>query len=398
MKILVINAGSSSLKYQVFDMDTGSVIAKGLCDRIGVDGVVTHKRPGKENYKAEAPLHSHDDAIALVLTLLTDPELGVIADISEIGAVGHRFAHGGTLTESTVLGQKEKDYLASIVPLNPLHGPPALKGLAACEKLLPDVRHVGVFDTTFYSRMPASSYVYAIPYEYYEKYGVRRYGFHGTSHRYVSAKAAEYLKKDLKDLKMITCHLGNGSSISAIKNGVCVDTSMGFTPQEGLPMGTRSGSIDPTVVTYLMDKLNLSPKEMDDVLNRKSGLLGVSGVSPDCREVMIAESEGNERAHLAMEILYHSIVKIIGAYAAEMDGLDVLVFTAGIGENDAVVRSEICRRLGFLGVEIDDARNRATKRGDFVDMTAPGARVATLSLPTDEEYMIALDTYRLARA
>ena len=261
-----------------------------------------------------------------------------------------------------------------------------------------DVRHLGVFDTTFYSRMPASSYVYAIPYEYYEKYGVRRYGFHGTSHRYVSAKAAEYLKKDLKDLKMITCHLGNGSSISAIKNGVCVDTSMGFTPQEGLPMGTRSGSIDPTVVTYLMEKLSLSPAQMNDVLNRKSGLLGVSGVSPDCREVMIAESEGNERAHLAMEILYHSIVKIIGAYAAEMDGLDVLVFTAGIGENDAIVRSEICRRLGFLGVEIDDARNRATKRGDFVDMTAPGARVATLSLPTDEEYMIALDTYRLARA
>lgn len=397
MKILVINAGSSSLKYQVFDMDTGKVIAKGLCDRIGVDGVVTHKRPGKENYKAEVELRSHDDAIALVLKLLTDPELGVLADISEIGAVGHRFAHGGEMTGSTVLGPKEKEYLYSIVGINPLHGPPALKGLEACEKLLPNVKHVGVFDTSFYSNMPASSYIYPIPYEYYEQFKVRRYGFHGTSHRYVSQKAAEYVGKDLKDLKMITCHLGNGSSISAIKNGVCVDTSMGFTPQEGLPMGTRSGSVDPTVVTYLMDQLKLTPAEMDNILNRKSGLLGVSGVSPDCREVMIAESEGNERAHLAMEILYHYIVKIIGSYAAEMDGLDVLVFTAGIGENDAVVRENICRRLGFLGVHIDEAKNRATKRGDFCDMTAPGAPVVALSLPTDEEYMIALDTYRLAK-
>lgn len=398
MKILVINAGSSSLKYQVFDMDTGSVIAKGLCDRIGVDGVVTLKRPGKENYKAEVPLATHDDAIALVLKLLVDPELGVLSDISEIGAVGHRFAHGGELKESMILGEKEKEYLYSIVGINPLHGPPALKGLEACEKLLPGVKHVGVFDTSFYSHMPASSYIYPIPYEYYEQYKVRRYGFHGTSHRYVSMKAAEYVGRDISELKIITCHLGNGSSISAIDGGVCVDTSMGFTPQEGLPMGTRSGSIDPTIVTYLMKQLGLTPDEMDEILNRKSGLLGVSGVSPDCREVMIAEKEGNERAHLAMEILYHSIVKLIGAYAAEMDGLDVLVFTAGIGENDAVVRSEICRRLGFVGVEIDDEKNLATPRGQFCDMSVPGAAVTTLALPTDEEYMIALDTYRLANA
>lgn len=397
MKILVINAGSSSLKYQVFDMDTGSVIAKGQCDRIGVGGTITHKRPGKENYKADVELRSHDDAIALVLKLLTDPELGVLSDISEIGAVGHRFAHGGEMTGSTVLGPKEKEYLYSIVGINPLHGPPALKGLEACEKLLPNVKHVGVFDTSFYCNMPASSYIYPIPYEYYERFKIRRYGFHGTSHRYVSGKAAEYLGKDLKDLKMITCHLGSGSSISAIKNGICVDTSMGFTPQEGLPMGTRSGSIDPTVVTYLMEQLNLTPAEMNDILNRQSGLLGVSGLCPDCREVMIAESEGNERAHLAMEILYHYIVKIIGSYAAEMDGLDVLVFTAGIGENDAIVRENICRRLGFLGVKIDEPKNRATKRGEFCDMTAAGAPVTTLSLPTDEEYMIALDTYRLAK-
>ena len=396
MNILVINAGSSSLKYQVFDMTSGKVIAKGLCDRIGVDGTITHKRPGKENYKAAVPLANHDDAISLVLKLLTDPELGVLSDISEIGAVGHRFAHGGEqLQKSTILGEKEKEYLYSIVGINPLHGPPAIKGLEACQKLLPHVSHVGVFDTSFYSRMPASSYIYPIPYEYYEKYKVRRYGFHGTSHRYVSGKAAEYLGKDLKDLKMITCHLGNGSSISAIKNGICIDTSMGFTPQEGLPMGTRSGSIDPTVPTYLMDLLGISPKEMDDILNRKSGLLGLSGVSSDCREVMLAEAEGNERAHLAMEVFYHYIVKIIGSYAAEMDGLDVVVFTAGIGENDAVVRSNICSRLGFLGVKINDEINRCTPRGEFCDFSAEGSPAKALCIPTDEEYMIALDTYRL---
>ena len=396
MKILVINAGSSSLKYQVFEMDTGAVIAKGLCDRIGIDGTITHKRPGKENYKENAPLANHEEAIALVLKLLTDPELGVLADIPEIGAVGHRFAHGGEkLNRSTVLGEAEKEYLYSIVGINPLHGPPAIKGLEACQKLLPSVKHVGVFDTSFYSGMPASSYIYPIPYEYYETYKVRRYGFHGTSHRYVSAKAAEYMGRPLSELKMITCHLGNGSSISAIKNGVCVDTSMGFTPQEGLPMGTRSGTIDPTVVTYLMDQLGKTPKEMDDILNRKSGLLGLSGISSDCREVMIAEAEGNERAHLTMEIFYHYIVKIIGSYVAEMDGLDVLVFTAGIGENDAVVRSNICKRLGYMGVSVDDDKNRSTPRGEFCDFTAEGSHVHTFAIPTDEEYMIALDTYRL---
>ena len=398
MKILVINAGSSSLKYQVFDMEKGEMIAKGLCDRIGVDGAISHKRPGKDTYKKDVELRTHDDAIALVLKLLTDPELGVLTDISEIGAVGHRFAHGGEkLTKSTILGEEEKEYLYSIVGINPLHGPPAIKGLEACQKLLPNVSHVGVFDTSFYSQMPPSSYVYPIPYEYYETYKIRRYGFHGTSHRYVSGKAAEYVGKDIKELKMITCHLGNGSSISAIKNGVCIDTSMGFTPQEGLPRGTRSGSIDPTVVTYLMNALGLSPKEMDDILNRKSGLLGVSGVSSDCREIMQADAEGNPRAHLAMEILYHYIVKIIGSYAAEMDGLDVLVFTAGIGENDAVVRESVCKRLGFLGVKIDEDKNRTAKRGEFCDMSLEGAAVKALCIPTDEEYMIALDTYNLVK-
>ena len=397
MKILVINAGSSSLKYQVFDMDLGKMIAKGLCDRIGVDGTVTHKRPGQENYKISTPLNTHDDAIAIVLQLLTDPVLGVLENIEEIGAVGHRFVHGGEkITESTVIGPKEKEYLYSIVGINPLHGPPALKGLEACQKLLPNVNHVGVFDTSFYSHMPAASYLYPLPYEYYETYKIRRYGFHGTSHRYVSQKAAEYMGKDLKDLKMITCHLGNGSSISAICGGVCVDTSMGFTPQEGLPMGTRSGSFDPTVVTYLMEKLGLSTTEMDNIMNRKSGLLGISGVSSDFREVLAAAEQGNPRGQMALDVLYHSIVKIIGSYAAEMNGLDVLVFTAGIGENSAVLREAVCSRLSFLGIEIDEEKNRTAPQGEFCDMSKEGARAKALSIPTDEEYMIALDTYRLA--
>ena len=397
MKILVVNAGSSSLKYQVFDMDTGEVIAKGLCERIGVAGTVTHKRPGKENYTLDTPFHSHDDAIAIVLKLLTDPELGVLESIEEIGAVGHRIVHGcEEIKESVVLTQKEKDYLYSIVDINPLHGPPALKGLEACQKLLPNVNHVGVFDTSFYSQMPAASYIYPLPYEFYETHKIRRYGFHGTSHRYVSQKAAEYVGKDLKDLKVITCHLGNGSSISAVCNGICVDTTMGFTPQEGLPMGTRSGSFDPTVVTYMMEKLGLSAKEMDDVMNRKSGLLGISGVSSDFREVVAAAEQGNERAKLALDVLYHYIVKIIGSFAAEMNGLDVLVFTAGIGENSAVLREAVCRRLSFLGVEIDEEKNRSAKPGSFCDMSKEGARAKALAIPTDEEYMIALDTYRLA--
>ena len=398
MKILVINAGSSSLKYQVFDMALGKMIAKGLCDRIGVDGTVTHKRPGKENYQLSTPLNSHDDAIAIVLRLLTDPELGVLKNIEEIGAVGHRIVHGGEkITESTILGPKEKEYLYSIVGINPLHGPPALKGLEACQKLLPDVNHVGVFDTSFYSHMPQESYIYPLPYEYYETYKIRRYGFHGTSHRYVSQKAAEYVGKDLKDLKMITCHLGNGSSISAIDGGVCVDTTMGFTPQEGLPMGTRSGSFDPTVVTYLMDKLGISPAEMDNIMNRKSGLLGMSGVSSDYREVAKAAAEGNPRAKLALDVLYHSIVKIIGSFAAEMNGLDVVVFTAGIGENAAAVREEVSKRLSFLGVEIDIEKNRSAACGEFCDISKEGARAKVLAIPTDEEYMIALDTFHMAK-
>ena len=396
MKILVVNAGSSSLKYQLFDMETGEVLAKGLCERIGIDGVITHKRPGKENYKSEATLSDHKAAIELVLKLLCDSQLGVISDVSEIGAVGHRFAHGGEkIRKSSILGDKELEYLESIVEINPLHGPPAISGFKACTSVMPNVKHVGVFDTSYYSTMEEKAYIYPIPYELYEKYQIRRYGFHGTSHRFVCAKAMEILGK--KDAKVITCHLGNGSSITASIGGKAVDTSMGFTPQEGVPMGTRSGSIDPTVVTYIMKKEGLSADEVEKLLNSKSGLLGVSGVSSDCRDVLEAQNNGNKRSALAMDILVHYIKKIIGSYVAEMNGLDALVFTAGIGENDGVVRDMICKDLSYLGIEIDSDINLNAKRGEQTEITKKGARVRTFAIPTNEEYMIALDTYELVK-
>ncbi|MBO5439229.1 MAG: acetate kinase [Clostridia bacterium] len=396
MKILVVNAGSSSLKYQLFDMETGEVLAKGLCERIGIDGVITHKRPGKENYKSEATLSDHKAAIELVLKLLCDSQLGVISDVSEIGAVGHRFAHGGEkIRKSSILGDKELEYLESIVEINPLHGPPAISGFKACTSVMPNVKHVGVFDTSYYSTMEEKAYIYPIPYELYEKYQIRRYGFHGTSHRFVCAKAMEILGK--KDAKVITCHLGNGSSITASIGGKAVDTSMGFTPQEGVPMGTRSGSVDPTVVTYIMKKEGLSADEVEKLLNSKSGLLGVSGVSSDCRDVLEAQNNGNKRSALAMDILVHYIKKIIGSYVAEMNGLDALVFTAGIGENDGVVRDMICKDLSYLGIEIDSDINLNAKRGEQTEITKKGAHVRTFAIPTNEEYMIALDTYELVK-
>ena len=396
MKILVVNAGSSSLKYQLFDMETGEVLAKGLCERIGIDGVITHKRPGKENYKSEATLSDHKAAIELVLKLLCDSQLGVISDVSEIGAVGHRFAHGGEkIRKSSILGDKELEYLESIVEINPLHGPPAISGFKACTSVMPNVKHVGVFDTSYYSTMEEKAYIYPIPYELYEKYQIRRYGFHGTSHRFVCARAMEILGK--KDAKVITCHLGNGSSITASIGGKAIDTSMGFTPQEGVPMGTRSGSIDPTVVTYIMKKEGLSADEVEKLLNSKSGLLGVSGVSSDCRDVLEAQNNGNKRSALAMDILVHYIKKIIGSYVAEMNGLDALVFTAGIGENDGVVRDMICKDLSYLGIEIDSDINLNAKRGEQTEITKKGAKVRTFAIPTNEEYMIALDTYELVK-
>ena len=395
MKILVVNAGSSSLKYQLFDMETDKVLAKGLCERIGIDGVITHKCPGKEDYKAEASFSDHKSAIELVLKILCDAELGVISGVDEIGAVGHRFAHGGEIRKSSVLGEEELKYLESIVEINPLHGPPAISGFKACKSVMPNVKHVGVFDTSYYSSMEEKAYIYPIPYEFYEKYKIRRYGFHGTSHRFVCAKAMELIGK--KDSKIITCHLGNGSSITASVNGKAIDTSMGFTPQEGVPMGTRSGSIDPTVVSYIMKKENLSPDEVEKLLNSKSGLLGVSGVSSDCRDIVAARESGNKRAALAMDILVHYIKKIVGSYIAEMNGVDALVFTAGIGENDRELRERVCREMSYLGIEIDEELNKTSARGADVELTKLGAKVRTFVLPTNEEYMIALDTYELAK-
>ncbi|MBE5751488.1 MAG: acetate kinase [Clostridiales bacterium] len=396
MKILVVNAGSSSLKYQLFDMDTNTAIAKGNCERIGIDGVVTHKCPGKEDYKTQADFPDHRAAIECVLGLLTDKKLGVIGSVKEIAAVGHRFAHGGEkLRASAVLGADEIAYLESIVELNPLHGPPAISGFKACKEVMPDIKHVGVFDTSYYSNMEEHAYIYPIPYELYEEYKIRRYGFHGTSHRYVAAKAAEMLGK--KDAKIITCHLGNGSSITATVNGKAIDTSMGFTPQDGVPMGTRSGALDPTVPMYIMKKKGLTAEQTEKLLNNQSGLLGVSGISSDCRDVAGAAAEGNARAALALKILAHNIKKIIGSYIAEMNGVDAVVFTAGIGENDRAMRERVCEGLDWLGIAIDKEINNTCDRGVDVDISAKGAKVKTFVIPTNEEYMIALDTQNLTK-
>ncbi len=393
MKILVINAGSSSLKYQLFDMENEEVLAKGICENIGLPHAsVTHKRPAADKYEESLLIPDHDAALSLVLRLLTDKELGVITNVDEIAAVGHRFAHGGEkLRKATVLGEEEMAYLRSIVPINPLHGPGSISGVEACRRIMPNVPHVGVFDTAFHSTIPDYAYIYPVPYEWYEDHKVRRYGFHGTSHRYVSLTAAEKLGKKPEELRTIVCHLGSGSSITAIQNGKVVDTSMGFTPQEGLPMGTRSGTIDPTVVTYMMRTLGISPDEMDSLLNKKSGLLGISGVSSDCYNVLKNE-DTDYRCKLAIQIWVHYIKKIIGSYIAEMNGVDVLVFTAGIGENDRVLRNRICADMDFLGIKIDTEKNDGMSRGSYGDITAADSRVKVLVVPTDEERMIARET------
>jgi len=398
MKILVINSGSSSLKYQLFDMESGKVLAKGGCERIGAGGCITHKVPGKEDYFMEVNLPTHDEALEVVFSLLVDKDRGVLKDINEIDAVGHRVAHGGERCKKSCKVDLETiEYLESIVPINPLHGPAAIKGMRACLKLLPNTPQTATFDTSFYSNFKKSRYLYGLPYEYYEKDGVRRYGFHGTSHRYVTGKIAEVLNKDIKDLKIITCHLGNGSSITATENGVAVDTSMGFTPQEGILMGTRSGDIDPTIVPYIMNRRGLTPDQVSDVLNKKSGLLGVSGISNDCRNVEEAAAKGDERAIVALDILYDSIKRYIGAYMAEMNGCDVLVFTAGIGENSTQTREMVCKNMEFLGIEIDEEKNRNFKRGIPFDITKKGSKVQVWIVPTNEEYMIALDTESLVK-
>ncbi len=398
MKILVVNAGSSSLKYQLFDMDEHKVLAKGLCEKIGLSGAITHKRPDQPTYEADYPMPSHNEAIALVLKLLTDPEWGVIQSVDEIGAVGHRFAHGGKFKSSRVLTAAEMEYLESIVPINPLHGPPAIKGVNACRAIMADKPHIGVFDTSFYSTVEPKAYIYALPYEWYEQYGIRRYGFHGTSHRYVAGEAARAVGRPIEELKIVTCHIGSGSSISAVKYGKAVDTSMGFTPQEGLPMGTRCGTIDPSIITYMMKETGMTPAEMDDAMNKKSGLKGVSGVSNDMREVRAAADAGNERARLAIEVMYHGAKKIVGSYMAEMNGADVIVFTAGVGENDRDTRAGVAGEMENLGVWFDYEKNANLPRGTAGVISKDGSPVTVLVIPTDEEFMIACDTEALAKA
>ena len=397
MKILVLNAGSSSLKYQLFNMDTSAVLAKGTCERIGAGGTITHKRPDAEPFFEELDLKDHGVALARVLELLCSAEYGVISSVAEIDAVGHRVAHGGEqLKKSSIVTESVIKYLETIVPINPLHGPPAIAGIKACVALMPDVTQVAVFDTSFYSDIEDFRYVYPIPYEFYENDKIRRYGFHGTSHRYVSAELAKCLGKPIEELKIVTCHLGNGSSITAVDCGTAIDTSMGFTPQEGIAMGTRSGSIDPTVVTYLMKTKGYTAQEVEDILNKKSGLLGISGISNDCRNVSEAAANGDKRAELAIKILVNGIKKHIGAYVAEMNGLDAVVFTAGIGENQWNIREKVCRDMEYLGIKIDFDKNRNFQRGIPFDITAEDGKVAVWIIPTDEEYMIAIDTQRLA--
>lgn len=397
MKILVLNAGSSSLKYQLFHMETASVLAKGACERIGAGGTVIHKKTGAEPLREERDLPDHSVAFRRILELLTSEEYGVIGSVDEIDAVGHRVAHGGEqLKSSTRVTESVIRYLESIVPINPLHGPPAIAGIKACTTWMPNVPQVAVFDTAFYSEMDEAHYVYPLPYELYAEDGIRRYGFHGTSHRYVSAELAKVMGKPLEEMKVITCHLGNGSSVTAIEGGKAIDTSMGFTPQDGIVMGTRSGSVDPTIVTYLMKTKGYTAQEVEDILNKRSGLLGISGISNDCRNVSEAAQAGDARAELAIQILVNSIKKQIGAYVAEMNGLDALVFTAGLGENQFNIRRLVCEKMSYLGIEIDEEKNRNFPRGVAFDITKPGATVATWIIPTDEEYMIAIDTERLA--
>ena len=397
MKILVINAGSSSLKYQLIDMDSRAVLAKGLCERIGIDGSrLNHTPAGGEKVVIESPMPSHADAIKLVIDALVDEKHGVINSMSEIGAVGHRVVHGGEkFSGSVVIDEAVKEGMRECIPLAPLHNPANLIGIEACEKVMPNVPQVGVFDTAFHQTMPEEAFLYGIPYEYYEKYKIRRYGFHGTSHNYVSGKAAEMLGKPIEQLKIITCHLGNGSSVAAVKNGKVIDTTMGLTPLAGILMGTRSGDLDPAIVTFLMEKENLDIDGINEVLNKKSGVFGVSGVSSDFRDLDAASKEGNKRAQAALKMFSYGIKKYIGAYCAAMGGTDAVVFTAGVGENDGAMRAAIVDGLEFLGIKIDAEKNKL--RGEAIDISAEGASVRTLVIPTDEEMMIATETERLVK-
>ena len=393
MKILVINAGSSSLKYQLIDMENESLLAKGLCERIGIDGRLTHKpQNGKPVYEADVPFPTHKEAIEAVLEKLTSKEYGVVETMAEIGAVGHRVLHGGIeFTESCVVDDACEAAIKKCFPLGPLHNPANLMGIKACQAAMPGVPQVAVFDTSFGMSMTPEAYIYAIPYEYYENDSIRRYGFHGTSHRFVSARACEIMGK--KGTRVINCHLGNGSSVSASIDGKCVDTSMGLTPLEGLPMGTRSGNLDPAILQFIMNKYGYTADEMLNLLNKKSGVLGISGVGSDFRDLEKAAKEGNERAQLALDKFAYEVRKYIGSYAAAMGGVDIITFTAGIGENGPDMRESICRGLEFLGVRVDHEKNQV--RGKETDISAADSTVKVYVIPTNEELMIARDTLAL---
>ena len=397
MKVLVINAGSSSLKYQLLDTDTQAVLAKGLCERIGIDGKFTYKAPGKETIDAkDVAMPTHSEAIQAVLDALVDPANGVVGSMKEIQAVGHRVVHGGeTFASSVKIDGKVMAALEECIPLAPLHNPANITGIKACSAVMgPDVPQVAVFDTAFHQTMPPVAYTYALPYEYYEKDKVRRYGFHGTSHKYVTQRAADMLGKPIESLKLISCHLGNGSSIAAVFHGKSVDTSMGFTPLAGLPMGTRSGDLDAGILEFLMNKYGMDIKEMLNVLNKKSGVQGVSGVSSDFRDLGSAAEQGNTRAALALDMFSYGVKKYIGAYAAAMGGVDAIIFTAGVGENDAQQRLSIAGHLEFMGVKMDADANNV--RGKEAIISAIDSKVKVLLIPTNEELMIALDTAELA--
>ena len=398
MKILVINCGSSSLKYQLIDMENEEVLAKGLCERIGIEGSnLSHKAAGKEELEVKKEMPNHTVVIKMVMDALVDPEYGVIKDTSEISAVGHRVLHAGTVySDSIVVNEDVKKVIRDCFDLGPLHNPANLMGIEACEEAMPGTPNVAVFDTAFGMKMPEKASLYAIPYEYYEKYSIRRYGFHGTSHSYVSKEAIKYCELDPETAKVIVCHLGNGASVSASIGGKCVDTSMGLTPLEGLIMGTRSGDIDPAVVQFICNKEGKDVNEVLNILNKKSGILGMSGgVSSDFRDVQKAQSEGNHKADVAIQAFIYRVAKYIGAYVAAMNGVDAIVFTAGVGENDKPIRGAVCEYLGYLGIEIDPEINKA--RGKRVTISTPESKVKVCVIPTNEELSIARETLALVK-
>ncbi len=396
MKILVLNCGSSSIKYALYNMDDNSVMASGGAERVGLDGAfVKVKLPNGEKRQVMHDIPEHTEGVKFIFSLLTDPEIGAIKDLKEIDAVGHRMVHGGEkFNKSVVLDDEVLKVFEECSDLAPLHNPANLKGVKAVSELMPGLPQVGVFDTAFHQTMPKHSYLYAIPYELYKEYGVRRYGFHGTSHRYVSQRVCDFLGVKAADKKVITCHIGNGGSIAAVDGGKCVDTSMGLTPLEGLMMGTRSGDIDGGAITFLQKKLNLDADGMSNLLNKKSGVLGVSGVSSDMREVDAAAKEGNELAKTALDMYNYRIKKYVGAYTAAMGGCDIIVFTAGVGENQSSMREEVCENMEWMGIKLDKEKNNAV-HGEEAVISAPDSKVTVVVIPTDEELMIATDTMNL---